>query len=452
MSQPPTDAQQPASPTPPPPPARENPTAASPQPPAQPPAPSQNPNPPPSDPITPSQPRPRPVTRPWQPPQPSAVAVPPPQRGVGVAIGVPAHHTGQTPPVQSTSSASSSQSRPGLIGTLGSSSQLRPTAISQQRPVQSHSFRMPVPPIAQPSSSPGNSLLRGPSMSFPASSSLSTSQPMPSPNQPWLSSTSQVKLPLPAPSFRQQLNPPSMHQRSHIPQQTHHPPSSTASHPTHHTSSSQTQQPVSNQPPDQYGAQFSSSKSTQLTPNQQTVRPIGGGPPRPPMMIQPQPTAAPSVRNGKSSVSETEDSCNRILSKRTISELVNQIDPLGKLDPVVEDILLDVAEEFIDSITTFSCSLAKHRKSNTLEAKDILLHLERNWNITLPGFSGDEIKSYRKQVINDVHKERIAVVKRSIALADSASNRNTPGQTAGAAKSSLVKTPANILGSPNMKN
>ncbi|KAG5544641.1 hypothetical protein RHGRI_017170 [Rhododendron griersonianum] len=69
-----------------------------------------------------------------------------------------------------------------------------------------------------------------------------------------------------------------------------------------------------------------------------------------------------------------------------------------------------------NKITTFSCSLAKHRKSNTLEAKDILLHLgvkrlmsERNWNTTLPGFSGDEIKIYRKhfQVIltkNDLQR------------------------------------------------
>ncbi|KAI4318835.1 hypothetical protein MLD38_032499 [Melastoma candidum] len=442
MAQPPTDAQQPASsPPPPPPPAVENPPTASPQPPAEPPPPSQNPNPPPSDPITPSQPRPRPVTRPWQPPQPSVGTVPPPQRGGGV----PAPHTGQSPPVPSTSSASSSQARPGLIGTLGSSSQLRPSAISQQRPVQqSHSFRMPTSPTVQPSSSPGHSLIRGPSMSLSASSSSpSTSQPMPSPNQPWLSSTSQVKPPLPASSFRQQLNPPSMQQRSHIPQQMHHPPSSTASQPSHHALPSQAQQPVPNQP-----------QAAQPAPNKQTVRPTGGGPLRPPGMIQPQPqpTPPPSVRNGKSSISETEDSCNRIISKRSISELVNQIDPSEKLDPEVEDILLDVAEEFIDSITTFSCSLAKHRKSNTLEAKDILLHLERNWNITLPGFSSDEIKSYRKPVINDVHKERLAVIKKSIALADAASNRNTPGQTTGAAKSSLVKTPANFLGSPNMKN
>ncbi|KAG6532178.1 hypothetical protein ZIOFF_006016 [Zingiber officinale] len=91
------------------------------------------------------------------------------------------------------------------------------------------------------------------------------------------------------------------------------------------------------------------------------------------------------------------ESGNQVLSKRSIRELVNQIDPSEKLDSEVEDILVDIGEDFIESITTFACSLAKHRKSSTLEAKDILLHVERNWNITLPGFGGDEVKCYKKQ-------------------------------------------------------
>lgn len=148
---------------------------------------------------------------------------------------------------------------------------------------------------------------------------------------------------------------------------------------------------------------------------------------------------------------EIEESGNRILGKRSIHELVNQIDPSERLDPEVEDILADIADEFIESITAFGCSLAKHRKSDTLEAKDILLHLERNWNITLPGFSGDEIKSYRKPLVNDIHKERLAVVKKSILASEMANAKNTVGQVAGNAKSSMAKTPANALVSPNLK-
>lgn len=148
---------------------------------------------------------------------------------------------------------------------------------------------------------------------------------------------------------------------------------------------------------------------------------------------------------------ETDETCNRILSKRSIHELVNQIDPSERLDPEVEDILMDIADDFVESVTTFGCSLAKHRKSTTLEAKDILTHLERNWNIALPGFAGDEIKSYRKPLANDIHKERLVAIKKSIVATETANTRHSSGQAAGNAKGSLVKTPANVIGSPNVK-
>lgn len=128
------------------------------------------------------------------------------------------------------------------------------------------------------------------------------------------------------------------------------------------------------------------------------------------------------------------ESCNRILSKRSIQELVAQIDPSETLDPEVEDILVDIADEFVESITTFGCSLAKHRKSNTLEAKDILLHLERNWNMTLPGFSGDEIKGYRKPSASDINKERLSAIKRSMLATETTNIKVSGGQAGGNAK------------------
>ncbi|KAG5003156.1 hypothetical protein GLYMA_10G070700v4 [Glycine max] len=391
----------------------------------------------------------------------SAPGAAPPPRG-GMAIGVPAHHQSPSPPfsssfgqhfgglgrtgvnvAESTSNSSTSQVRTPVQGTGMLGSQMRPSGIGahQQRPVQS-SLRPPPPsaPNNQPAGSQsfqGHGLMRSSSVGSPATPSPSSSLSMQSLNQPWLSSGPQGKPPLPSAAYRQQLNPQSMQQRPHIPLQQQSTPTPL----------------LANQSQEHFGQQVLPPRAPLHVPHQpQIMRVHGPGNQKPSSLVAAQSSAAQPGTRSRLTNTDTDESSNSILSKRSIHELVNQVDPLEKLEPEVADILVDIAENFLESITRSGCSLAKHRKSTTLEAKDILLHLEKNWNMTLLGFGGDDIKSYRRPTTSDIHKERLTVIKKSMAATEAAHGKGSAGQASGSAKGNQGKTPLNIIGLPNLKN
>jgi transcription initiation factor TFIID subunit 12 len=112
----------------------------------------------------------------------------------------------------------------------------------------------------------------------------------------------------------------------------------------------------------------------------------------------------------------------RVLSKKKLNELAREVCGPGEesmMTPEAEEvrqsflslsfayqknssnlalqIFLNVADDFVDEVITSACKLAKLRGASSLEIRDIQLVLERQYNIRVPGFSSDEVRTVRRQ-------------------------------------------------------
>ncbi|CCK71880.1 Taf12p KNAG_0I00890 [Huiozyma naganishii CBS 8797] len=243
----------------------------------------------------------------------------------------------------------------------------------------------------------------------PAAQSQSQSQPPVVPQQaqtPVPQSQSQTQLPQSQPPQRTQSNSNSSGNNSNV---TGHPPSATPTVPANH--------------PAKHKIFKESEPSVPIPESIDTVQPAqvaykvnrptitGGSGMNAPALNTPV--------NVKIPVYEADT--DRVLSKRKLRELVRTVgvdegDGETVMDGDVEQLLLDLADDFVSDVTAFACRLAKHRGSDSLEARDVQLHLERNWNIRLPGYATDEIRSTRKwngtsayhQKLNAIAQDRTA--------------------------------------------
>jgi len=105
---------------------------------------------------------------------------------------------------------------------------------------------------------------------------------------------------------------------------------------------------------------------------------------------------------------------SQVLDKHRLNELVKEVDPSEQLDEEVEDVLLQIADDFIEQTVSQACNLAKHRKANTIDVRDVQLVLERSWNMWIPGFGQQELRPYKRSAQLDSHKQRLAIIKKAL--------------------------------------
>lgn len=49
-------------------------------------------------------------------------------------------------------------------------------------------------------------------------------------------------------------------------------------------------------------------------------------------------------------------------------------------------VLLELADDFLENLISGGSMLARHRGADTLEVRDVAVHLERSWDMRIPGY------------------------------------------------------------------
>ncbi|TDG46861.1 hypothetical protein AWZ03_006745 [Drosophila navojoa] len=124
--------------------------------------------------------------------------------------------------------------------------------------------------------------------------------------------------------------------------------------------------------------------------------------------------AGTSGNKGTSHSAATGAENTPMLTKPRLTELVREVDTTTQLDEDVEELLLQIIDDFVEDTVKSTSAFAKHRKSNKIEVRDVQLHFERKYNMWIPGFGTDELRPYKRAAVTEAHKQRLALIRKTI--------------------------------------
>eukprot|EP00158_Paraphelidium_tribonemae_P007748 Partr_v1_DN28350_c1_g1_i2_m79263 putative TAF12 RNA polymerase II, TATA box binding protein (TBP)-associated factor len=81
------------------------------------------------------------------------------------------------------------------------------------------------------------------------------------------------------------------------------------------------------------------------------------------------------TQSRKKEIKIMDDPKQQILTRKKLKELLEQVDPHEAMEAEVENLLLDLSDDFICNVTRSACQMARHRQSEQLEIKDLQLVL-----------------------------------------------------------------------------
>lgn len=105
------------------------------------------------------------------------------------------------------------------------------------------------------------------------------------------------------------------------------------------------------------------------------------------------------------------------ISRDALEQMIKECAPGETFDEDVKTALLHLADDFVEEVATQSHRLAKLRNADVIDAKDVALHLEREWDIVVPGTSGEELKPYKRPQKPGTQVQREMKVRKSMARA-----------------------------------